>query len=43
MSISDIIFTIIAIICGVGAIIGTGIGCACAVVMQKQESEVKQQ
>lgn len=39
MSINDIIFTIISIFCGVGAIIGTVIGCACAVVMRRQEGE----
>ena len=42
MNIRDIIFTIIAIACGVGAIIGTGLFCACAATMQKQEGEVKQ-
>lgn len=34
---SDIIFTILAIICGVGAILFTGIFCAFAPAMQKQE------
>lgn len=37
MSITDIIFTIIAITCGVGAVIFTGIFFVCAAIMQEQE------
>ena len=37
----DIIFTILAIICGVGAILFSGIFCACAVALQQQDGDGK--